>query len=510
MPCLARRSAQGFALAVALIVIALVAVVTFTAVNVATLDLAASRQDLEAARAAYGARAGLSHARAKLEFDYSYTGSGSGTPQAAEAQLEEQTGFSTRVEPATWNPTTELKVWKITSTGFHQGAQREMIAYAGLESFARYAYFTDRDISSTGTQIWFTSFDEITGPAHTNGFFSFSGHPQFSSTTTAANLQDSKYDAASQTYNQSGIQTDPFRFHRHYTGYNADYPVALDDNPQFSFAGGQKEVKLPKDTGIIKTAAQGSNTAYASSGNTWDANKSYRIQVDENSTSGRISAVERQNSNGTWSSVAETSAPPIYKMEFAPDGTLKVYKKQNGTFGSSTTWVQQGAAVDTTTQPGVTLHVDGFVLVKGTVQGRVTLGSTYDIHSIDDLVYKDKTVDVMGIVAERNFIVQSPKSTTKDRTLDASILTLTGSFTVDEYSSGSPRGDLHIYGGLIQKNRGAVGTFTTRGGVPVSVTGYRKDYQYDNKLLMKPPLNFPTTGTVILNSIIDQGAAGSL
>jgi hypothetical protein len=58
------------------------------------------------------------------------------------------------------------------------------------------------------------------------------------------------------------------------------------------------------------------------------------------------------------------------------------------------------------------------------------------------------------------------------------------------------KGSLHLLGGVIQKKRGPVGTFS---GTSL-VTGYNKDYKYDRRLADNPPPFFPTTGEYDLKS----------
>ncbi len=70
-----------------------------------------------------------------------------------------------------------------------------------------------------------------------------------------------------------------------------------------------------------------------------------------------------------------------------------------------------------------------------------------------------------------------------------------GYFTVEDYNTWSYNANniLHVYGGIIQGYRGAVGTFS--GSTPY--TGFTKDYQYDNRFSFVTPPNFPTTGNYI-------------
>lgn len=101
----------------------------------------------------------------------------------------------------------------------------------------------------------------------------------------------------------------------------------------------------------------------------------------------------------------------------------------------------------------------------------------------------------MGLVA-RDVIIDDNAPT--DLTIDAVVLaggrnTTSGSFYVNNYSSKQPTGTLHLLGGLIQKKRGPVGTFSSSTGQINS--GYAKDYRYDPRLADDPPPFYPTTGT---------------
>ena len=108
---------------------------------------------------------------------------------------------------------------------------------------------------------------------------------------------------------------------------------------------------------------------------------------------------------------------------------------------------------------------------------------------------------VLGLVAN-NFIriwhpVDNPGSSCGNRpgtpptgspiniTVDAAILSLGHSFTVDNYGCGAPLGDLTINGVIAQKHRGIVGT----GGSTVK-TGYVKDNNYDERLKYRSPPYF--------------------
>jgi len=148
------------------------------------------------------------------------------------------------------------------------------------------------------------------------------------------------------------------------------------------------------------------------------------------------------------------------------------------------------------------IYVQGTAQVEGKVKGQVTVGCNGDIRIMDNIVYNtdprtDPTSsDVLGLVSDKNVIMWNSTANldVADETVMAAIMALNTSWTVQNYDSGSPRGKLIVYGGIIQKQRGAVGTFNSSNGN--IVTGYEKDYSYDPRLLDNPPPAFPTTGQV--------------
>ncbi len=148
--------------------------------------------------------------------------------------------------------------------------------------------------------------------------------------------------------------------------------------------------------------------------------------------------------------------------------------------------------------------VNGKAEVKGVLKGQLTIGSSGDIEIMDNCLYDTdpradpSSTDLLGLVSDGDVYMDGDpygaNTDTADETVMAAIMALDESFTVENYSSGSPRGNLVIYGGLIQKRRGPVGTFNPSSGNTVS--GYSKDYSYDPRLMDNPPPAFPTTGEI--------------
>ena len=170
--------------------------------------------------------------------------------------------------------------------------------------------------------------------------------------------------------------------------------------------------------------------------------------------------------------------------------------------------------------------LDGNAFVSGTVAGRFTVGASNDINIVGNTVYSTGTsstsVDSLGLIA--NGFVQVYHPVTADGNggytddaggrftlpaggsgieIDAALLSVKASITVQNYTRGSPLGTLRIIGTLAQKFRG-----------PVSLngaTGYIKDYIYDARLLTQPPPFFldPDSAKWKVGSIGEQGNPAS-
>jgi len=171
------------------------------------------------------------------------------------------------------------------------------------------------------------------------------------------------------------------------------------------------------------------------------------------------------------------------------DGTMDVTNSQKG-------WVSQNMPLPANKALFVT---GGDLTVSGTLNGSLTMGTNRDIVIADNIVYHDDprvnpdSQDSLGLIAERDIIVD--KNAPYDVEIDASLMALGDSFQVENWWVGPAKGTLTVYGGIIQKNRGPVGTFNPATNQKVS--GYSKDYQYDSRLKDNPPPYYPTTGDYV-------------
>ncbi len=139
--------------------------------------------------------------------------------------------------------------------------------------------------------------------------------------------------------------------------------------------------------------------------------------------------------------------------------------------------------------------------IRGQLEGRVTFVTERDINIWDHLTYSidpktdSKSKDALGLISNRDVVVRTYAS--DDLNIYAHILAtgnLTesaydGSFGVENYNTGSPRGTLTVHGGIAQDYRGAVGTFNMQTGH--TSTGFEKNYTYDTRFAKKPPPHYP-------------------
>jgi hypothetical protein len=141
----------------------------------------------------------------------------------------------------------------------------------------------------------------------------------------------------------------------------------------------------------------------------------------------------------------------------------------------------------------------GTLSVSGTVHGAATIGASGDIFVTDNLTYASdprtnpSSTDVLGIISESDVVVDADAPNTME--IDGCVMAMGTSFMVQNWSSGSPKGVLTVYGGIIQQERGPVGTFN--GSTGQKVSGYSKAYAYDSRLQGTPPPYMPTTGDYI-------------
>jgi hypothetical protein len=144
------------------------------------------------------------------------------------------------------------------------------------------------------------------------------------------------------------------------------------------------------------------------------------------------------------------------------------------------------------------IYVGGSCEVSGILDGQATVVSNTSISIIDDLIYAGSDIngplpdcdDILGLVASVSVSVADNAANGSDCVVHAHMMSMNNQATmVDNYSQGSPRGMLSIYGGLAQDKWGPTGTgYYDEAGNFYLLTGYERDFHYDWRLrTMLPP-----------------------
>jgi len=173
------------------------------------------------------------------------------------------------------------------------------------------------------------------------------------------------------------------------------------------------------------------------------------------------------------------------------DGTMNVTNAARG-------WNQQNMAIPNN---GALFVEGGDLDVSGTLRGRLTAGASGDVVITDHLQYNTNPAptplnpngqpsnDMLGILSENNVIVSN--TAPNNLSIFGTMIASNGSFTVEDYWVGPPKGVLTIYGGIIQIRRGPVGTFSA--ATNQTLSGYDKNYHYDARCRYGAPSWFPKT-----------------
>ena len=144
------------------------------------------------------------------------------------------------------------------------------------------------------------------------------------------------------------------------------------------------------------------------------------------------------------------------------------------------------------------------VRLKGTVKGQYTLGCNSTTTStgkgtvwIDDNIVYNKdprkypnSTDMLGICAENSVWITKNTANNSSVDIHASIYCEKGGFGAQDHDIRPVSGNINLLGGIIQKTRAAVGTFS---GTSIN-HGFAKRYRYDDRFMTASPPFFPGTG----------------
>jgi Tfp pilus assembly protein PilX len=326
-----------------------------------------------------------------------------------------------------------IRRYRITSTGTVGTVTRVLTNYLQTDNYARYIWFTDRE-TYDGSNVWFWTQDTLNGPTHTNGHFNIAGNPTFTGDVRSVDDYIRFYNNGNNV-NLNQITNPPY------------------DNPNFQggFTFGAEQFNMPSQALNLRTAS---------------SNGGLRLQGDTTVVLNSNGTMNVTNSNKGWNN--KNMALPANGALFVACGGNRC---SNG----------------------------GSLTISGTLNGRLTAGAERDLVVPNSIVYAhdprtDPTsTDTMGIISEQDVVIRDNAPTNME--IDGAVMALQTSFMLDNWWVGPPKGTLTVYGGIIQDDRGPVGTFNGQTGQKIS--GYSKSYSYDPRLLNNPPPFFPTTGDYI-------------
>ncbi len=449
----------------------------------------------------------------------------------------------------------------VTSLG-QTATGRRQVSFSGnysitvrRQNFARFALFTDVQLTPLGGAIWFTNRTTFDGPVHTNGEYRFAFFPQFGtpdpgSPCNLANIQSTPLTSVSNFawFNNGGAPVELQANENVSSGTRIDAPVMpgcdplnVPNNNPANFTRGVSAVTLPSDPFSQKGVSVGRNPTDTTAVD----NQTIRNAVPELTPKDQ-SAVP----NAIYVPIVDTPATGtsdagkpmgggIYvqgdldSMTLSYSGPNAVYTLVQGTQTVTVTVdrVAQTTTVTNTAWPtpqtrtflgvpkgwqsgsgnanATMVYVEGNLnSISGTLgqNDQATVAASGNINITNHLVYQVPPVvtdptsnptNVLGLYSAGGDITIDPSA---PNDLQVHAVMMAGSTTssynssvnVINYNSGSPRGQIHLIGGVIEKYYGPFGTFSSSTGS--ILTGYGRDFKYDRRMSrgFTPPF-FPTT-----------------
>jgi hypothetical protein len=405
--------------------------------------------------------------------------------------------YQVTMYPDSSNPSNTLKTYRVVSTATCLGATRRVETVLKQASFGKYAYFTDQEVSSIsqGAISWKAG-DRIDGPVFSNNANGTDFYINYNGSTSPIFL-DTFTGAGDSIHWTPGTPSGETTYRKIFATGSSGYKLGADP------------ILLPDSSTAQKNSAWGSTSGFPTTNGVYV----------KSSAAGGIYI------KGDAAILMSLDAGGNQKIAITVglNTTTITINRSSRTATASGSALGSGSDTGTMAMPNGVIYCTGNITsLKGTIadnlysNGQVTLRSAYtiatdvnadkDINITGNLVYNTKpnktlsptatcnlAAGTLGLVS-RNTCIDSTAPNTCE--VDGVILaggqnTSDGSFYAENYNTRSV-GTLTVLGGIIQKQRGPMGTMN--GSTGSQSTGFNKNYNYDIRLGVNPPPCYPTTG----------------
>ena len=443
---LPQRAAQrGMVLPYALFVTVLILILGLAYLQTSATESLVATRNVQRLQANAAAEYGLARACAMADsqhgvwFTMTYNGSLlSWTPSASYGGYEVSNLFTNQAVPSSAEATYSVVIQDLTGDIVNSGTYR-IHSYGTVGNYTRHVSLDSQALTfasfgwltNSENGVWFRTGDWLSGLIWTNGQFNIDGDPTFNGHVYSG--------SGSLNYMNGGPPTD-----------NPDFVDGITYN-----AG---------DINIAGLLSGGEITA-----------------IQNVANAGGVSKAKAANGYG-------------YTLTFNSGGTFTLVENGGGSGHSAKSPVTLYNNSPLSAINGV-FYFQDTVAVSGTIDGQVTVAtsSAGDIDITGNLDYSypanPATMFAVGfnqsdplltskcaLISGGNVVIDPPawSDLGTDMYITAVCASVSGSFE-NQYYTSSPQKTLHLYGGITQITRGAVGT--------TSGTGFLKDYLYDTRFI---------------------------
>ena len=202
------------------------------------------------------------------------------------------------------------------------------------------------------------------------------------------------------------------------------------------------------------------------------------------------SLVDIRSAAGAGGIVEDNATVDAWWFTFQPNGQVNVQScAKNGGKPIGDKLPTCGAPTALNLPQNGAIYVGQSVIVSGTVNGRVTIGSAADIYPGATLAYAQSGDDVLGLVASHSLIV--PQWAPSTLSWRAATIAQSGTFRSYGWDGQLGTSEPDFIGNGKLSSMTFTGSTATYGGGSMGLFAART-YQYDTALLYLPPPWFPT------------------